>query len=642
MPHAERVDDVIIVDTQWTEKEQIKLIPGSRWNSDVKRWSVPLTWAACLQLRGVFGAFLTVGSELNAWSHRELAQRVQPATALRELLDPGEDVDIGKLLPFQYVGSRFMNVAGSSLLGDDTGLGKTVQALDALGVGDGLPALVICPNGVKLDWAEQTLRWLPGAVPFVVSGGAVTRRKTIESARGITNALLIINIEAVRMFSRLAPYGSTRLATCRVCNPGRGDEDLATSRCETHRKELNGFGFRTVILDEAHRIKEPSSKQTRAVWAVAHDPGVRTRWAMTGTPIANHVGDLWPVLHFIDPVEFPTKSKFVDRYGLQSWNAFGGLDIVGINPHTRDEFYRIIDSRFRRTPKALVLTQLPPKVRSTRWVDMSPKQRRAYDELERRLFTTVDSGILIAPNNLVKATRLLQLASSYAEVEWIPRKLTVLSTCECYGRALDEHDPLCPDAFELVVTLIEPSPKLDALEEELESLGDRQVVIAAESRKLIELAAARLLKRRDIPFGLITGAVGDYERQRAKNSFKSGDLRAILMTIGAGGTGVDGLQVSDTLIVLQRSWKMLANVQLEGRVDRIGSEVHDSINIIDIVTRDTIEDRVLFPRLIEKFTRLDEITRDTARLTAAGIATPELFNLRDEESLIMSSELGVL
>lgn len=648
MPHAELTDagDLIALRTLWTEKEQVKLLPGSRWNADDKVWTVPATWAACKQLRGVFGAELTVGERLAAWSRGEHALRVAPALALRNLTTPSdENAELHDLYPFQRVGSDFLRVGGDVLLGDDTGLGKTPQVLDALERSGALPALVVCPNSVKLSWAEKAYRWAPSVVPFVVSGGAATRRKLIAEAAKLPKALVIINIEAVRGFSRLAPYGSVRLARCRECDRQRGEEGVTTSRCEVHRKELNGFGFRTVVLDEAHRIKDPSSKQTRAVWAVGHDPSVEVRWALTGTPIANHVGDLWSVLHFLDPVEHPTRSKFVDRYALQSWNAFGGLDVVGVNPHTRSEFFEVVDPRFRRMPKALVLDQLPAKVRSTRWVEMLPKQRRVYDELERQLFARVDSGLLVAPNQLVKATRLMQLAASYAEVEWVEvmevrRTRRWLHTC---GVCMHEniHSADCPARMRIVVKMIEPSPKLDALEDELEALGDKPVVVAAQSRQLIEMAGRRLASRRDCPVALLTGAQSDYERHEAVKRLQRGDVRAVLMTIDAGGTGTDGLQVADTLIVLQRSWKMLANIQLDGRVERIGSEVHESVHIIEVVTRDTIEERVLYPRLQEKLARLDEITRDRARLLAAGVTPDAMFTLDQEEALIVASDLGV-
>lgn len=649
MPRVEldETRNVIVVEIRFTEKEMVKLIPGSRWDPTEKVWTVPLTWTACLQLRGIFGDTLEVGPLLAAWSVNEYRLRVAPVLDIRTAVSLPDDASRDTWLSesvvpydFQVLGSRFLNLAGSALLNDDMGVGKTMQALAALGP-EGLPALVICPNSVKRSWERHVDQYHRLATPYVVTGGAAGRRKIIEQAADDPHAVVIVNIEAVRLLSRLAPYGSVRLARCRECDPRHGDETLTATRCEVHRKELNGFGFKTVILDEAHRIKEPKSKQTRAVWAVGHDPSVTTRWALTGTAIANNVGDLWSIMHFVAPQEWPNKSKIVDRYALQSWNAFGGLDIVGVNPQTREEFFKILDPRYRRTPKALVLSQLPPKIRSTRWVDMTPKQRKAYDELDSRLTTLMADGTpLTVTDNLVKNTRMLQLASSYADVEWVETpQVTNKDHCACRLAGEIEHAMTCRRRWRCNVSLAEPSPKLDVLEEIIDESGGKPLVVAAQSAQLIALAARRLDKLK-IPYGRIVGDVSEYDRQVALSRFRSGALQVMLITIDAGGEGIDGLQHSDTLVVLQRSWKMLANVQLEARVDRIGSEAHHAVHIIDVVARNTIEETKLFPRLQEKFARLEEIQRDRARLAAAGLELPEMFTLETEEAAIMNTDLG--
>lgn len=642
MPHAERRDDVITVATKYTEKDQIKQIPGSRWDKNAQVWTVPLTWAACIQLRGVFGQELTIGPLLQQWSYDEYTQRVIPATQLRTVITRvNDDLYDSRLYDFQTAGAEFMRVGGSALLGDDMGMGKTPQilavlkALTTIGE-DAFPALVICPNSVKPGWVKQAHQWNIDCNPYVVAGSAKQRRDVLAAAQRDKKALVIINIEAVRLFSRLAPYGSTSLKACRECR-AHGEEKIKPPQCEVHLKELNNFGFSSVILDEAHRIKDPSSKQTRAVWAVGHDASVKRRLALTGTPIADNVGDLWSIMHFLAPDEYPTKSRFVDRYALMAWNPFGSMDIVGINPQTKEEFFKILDSRFRRTPKALVLDQLPHVVRATRWVDMSPKQERAYRELEKSLITRLDDGqVMIAPNNLVNATRLLQLSSSYCNVEWVN------APDDCPNHQDEPHlkgkMPCCETHMKCIVTLAEPSTKLDEMENAYDDLG-KPVIIAAMSRQLIELAANRF-KKRKIPFGMIVGGMNDFDRDLAIRRFVDGYHNIILMTIQAGGTGVDGLQHADTLFCLQRSWSMIENVQLDGRVDRIGSEKHDSVTIVDFVTRNTIEETTQYPRLIEKYERLEEINRDRLRLLRQGATQNDLHTLDAEENRIMNSNLG--
>lgn len=617
--------DLLYVNTSWQERELIKLVPGLNWSDRRRAWVGPASWAACQALRGVFGDRLIVGARVNDWVWRERTRRVDPALRLRDVVDrAGLLPEDGRLRPldlrerlreFQEVGALFGLTAGDFLLCDEMGTGKTVTTMALLAElgAEALPALVICPNSVKSVWVRHVREWLPGANPHRVGGGVATRRKTLAAARADPSAVVIVNIEAVRLLSRLAPYGSVALARCRECDARHGDPELPSTRCEVHPKELNGFGFRTVVLDEAHRIKNPESKQTRACWSVMHDRSVDRRIGLTGTPIANHVGDLWPIMHGLCRREFPTKGRFVDRYALMAWNDRGGLDIVGVNPAVKDEFYRVIDPRLRRVTKDRVRLQLPEKVYSTRYVTLTPKQLRAYREIERGNVTVLEDGrLLVAPNNLVARTRLIQFASSYAEV--VP-------------------DPTPEDPDRTRVRLSEPSPKIDALLELVDDLGGKRFVACAESRQLIKLAHDRLTAA-GVRSALLVGGMTDDERAAVVRRLRDGHVRAVLFTSQAGGTGVDGLQCVDTLIRLQRSWSMITNVQTDDRVHRIGSEVHDVVNIIDVVAEDTVEETVQLPRLEIKMARLREITRD--RVT--GARDPR--ELDDEYARILASDLG--
>lgn len=607
MPRADISGDRIVVETQWNERELVKQIPGVRWDVTAKHWHLPLRWTSCIVLRGVFGESLTIGAALHAWASgyrghvdwmMDLRSRVEPGADWIAPLDPN-------LYPFQQVGEAFLRDAGDALLGDEMGTGKTVQVLAAMATEpDVFPAIVICPNTVKSSWRNHINEWLPSATnPYVITGGAAQREKILKEAAKDPYAIVIVNYESLRLMSRLAGWGGTQLRRCRECDPKNGEESLRVSQCQVHPKPLNRIPFRTVIVDEAHRIKEPKSQQTRAVWAVSHSASVRRRWLLTGTPLANHPGDLWSLLHCMSPEDHPTKTKFVDRYCLQSWNAYGGLDIVGINPATRDEFFKLLDPHFRRMPKDLVLSQLPPKVRETRWVDLSPKQEKAYRNLEEVGAVFLEEELFTTDNSLVEKLRLMQLAS---------------------GALVREGDRL---------RLAEPSSKLDAMDEVLEELGPKQVVICAESRQLIELAAARLAKR-GVSHGLITGTVSAYDRDRNLRVFQDGKSQVLLFTVKAGGTGLT-MTAADTMIRLQRSWSMIDNKQAEDRIHRIGSERHESVLVIDIVSRNTVEEGQMVS-LAEKLKRLEEINRDRATLLAAGQSTHELDELEDA---ILRSEL---
>jgi SNF2 family DNA or RNA helicase len=624
----EKGNQVITLVTEWNAKELVKKVSGCKWLPNKKIWAVPPTWASLVTLRGVFKETFTLTPALIDWAWVLRRERIDPALEVRSLLEwpaiPGLDEH---LYSYQRAGVEFMRRAKSGLLGDDMGTGKSLQTL-ALNLAheherkNALPALIICPNSVKRHWVNEVSRWMPTAHVYNIEGTAAKKRKLLKEAKNNPHCIVLMNIESVKGFTRLAPYGSTRLKRCTVCDPKHGDVGLTTARCEVHIKELNEFKFVTVTLDEAHRVKNPAALQTRAIWQMMHQPGVEYRWALTGTPIANHPGDLWSIMHAVAPEDFPTKSQFVDRYCLAAWNAFGKLDIIGINPDTRDELFKLLDPRFRRMLKAVVLPQLPPKVRQTRYVDMSNTQAKMYGELKSRLITrTPDGDLFIAPSNLEASLRLMQVASSSVK--------------------MNKRDP--DDITQWDVVLSEPSPKLDALEEVLEEKGilsqsyaGAPVIIAAEFKQLINLATKRLDKL-GVRYALITGDVSPVERERALDALQKRQIKVLLFTNAAGGVGLN-MTAADTLINLQRSWSLVAEVQKESRNHRIGSEIHDSITIIDIVMKDTVEEDQI-TKLHDKFMRLDEITRDRAALVAAN-PQADTSVLDAQEALILNTPLA--
>lgn len=556
MPKAELVRDRIVLETQYRDRDLIRAVPGARYDKDAREWHVPVSWANCLCLRGLFGDRLEVGPELAAWAQREVDHRVTPATAARErALDPAQDAPGDeRLYPYQRTGVAFLVAAESAILADEMGTGKTVQSIMALEAQNAYPALIVCPNSVKGTWAAEFARWAPDRKVVIVGGGAAKRRKQLAEEADV----YVINWESLHIHSRLAPYGSVRLT----------DADKTPG-------ELNRT-WGAVVADEAHRAKEPKSKQTRALWAVGRS--ALHRYALTGTPVANNPADFWALLHFVSPEEWPARTKYIDRYCVTTWNAFGGVDVIGIRPELREEFFKVIDPRFLRRSKEVVLPWLPPKVHLRRRVELPAKQAKAYKELRDGMVADLDSGVLMALDPLSLLSRMSQLASSYAEVQ--------------------------PDG---TVQLSEPSGKLDELDAILDELGDEPVVVFAASRQLIELAQARMMKR-DVSYGLITGAVSPADREWAKEAFMAGRIQVLLLTLGAGAEGLT-LTAARHLVFLQRSWSLVQNLQAENRIHRPGAEQHESVFIHDIVAADTVEDDLL-DALDAKGDMLEQIARD--------------------------------
>jgi SWI/SNF-related matrix-associated actin-dependent regulator 1 of chromatin subfamily A len=477
----------IIINAEWRMKELCKSIPGATWNAKDSIWRMPVSWSGCLALRSTFKTDLEIGPRLGAWAANEQATRVGPSNALREVTN--QDEGYADLFPHQRAGVEFLATARRALLADEPGLGKTAQAIRALSRlhengEDVFPALIVCPNTIKKNWEREFEKWWPGIRVQVIGGTATARKKQfaplVEPKDGEPKPhVLVINWESLRTHSRLAPYGSVALARCPEC--GGHNEKVTTGRCEVHKRELNQIDFKAVIADEIHRSKDPKSKQTRALWSATGDADLR--FALTGTPIANNVVDMWTILHWISPEEWPSKTRWIDRMVNTMLNAFGGMMVLGIKPHMADEFYAGVNPRMRRMLKKVVLPWLPDVTVERRDIEMSPKQRKAYNDMRDLMIAELEDGeVLTAPSVLTQTIRLLQFANAYATID------------------------INPTTGEPRATLSEPSAKIDSLMDDISNsdFGEDSVAVSAVSRQLIELLSARMTSNLAVPSGFFS------------------------------------------------------------------------------------------------------------------------------------------
>lgn len=559
MPTIEIFQDRIYIRSELSERELIKQVPGSRWDKEQSMWHVPLAWGSCIALRQIFGQFLTMGDDLREWAVQMRAYKIDPAMALRPAMEAPELMaSEPDLYPFQRVGVRFLETAQHALIADDMGSGKTIQIIRALARMKAYPALVVCPNSMKLVWEEEIHKWDPDRTTSVIGGTAAKRKKAIKYEADY----YIVNWESLRLHTNLAPYGS-----------------LALTDREKEPKELNEIEWAAVVADEAHRAKDAKSKQTRALWAVSRVAAIR--FAATGTPIESHPGELWSVMNFVSPDNFPVKTKYVERYCHQTFNPFGGMEIEGLRADTAAEFHAIVDPIMIRRPKDMILPQLPEKMETVRWIPMSTKQEKAYRQMQETMIAELaDDTVTVALNPLQQFVRLSQFASSYAGLE-------------------DDK-----------VRLELPSNKVEAFVELLEEAGTEPVVAFAESKQLINLAAA-VIDKLGISVGLITGDTTPDQRQAYIRDFQAGNLRVMLCT-SAGAEGIT-LTAARILVFLQRFWSSIKNAQAADRVHRIGQDRGvDIITFASIGTVDEHREKVLRGKgvALEEILQDDEIRQE--------------------------------
>lgn len=598
-------------------EERIKGIIGASLDKVTENWSVPLTWSACTALRNDFGIDFDPSEALNKWGYDELNARVKPSRDMRSLLNfDGLDItktdrataiakqvdalgdEIG-LYPYQKVGATLCALNERFMVLDEQGTGKTAQTISALRAlhaegNNPFPVLVVAPSSVKRVWETQFAKWFPGLTVINVRGSAAQRRKQLATPAHV----YIISYASVAKHSRLAKSpGAPALKRCVDCHGF--DTAVSEDKCQAHSRELNEIGFQTVVVDEAHRILNPKSSWTRAIWSISDI--ARYFYALTGTPIEDHLDNFWALLRATRPDEFLGKTQFLERFAVGGYNPWGVFKITGINPAREPEFLQVTLPHYRRVLKDVALPFLPPIVTEIRMVEMVGAQAKAYRDMEKKMIAELSTGTLTELSALTQTSRLMQLASSYLEIiEPDP------------ATAPDPEDEKSPD-----VRLSMPSNKISAFMEDVLSedfdQSTKGVVVFAQSRPLLEMLATEMDKH-DIKYGMVTGAQSEDARSQAVDAFQAGETKYILVSIAAGGAGLT-LTAADTMVFLQRSWSRTGMTQAEARAHRLGSEIHESIRIIHYMSEGTREEKQL-ATLDNKTVKIQSVLRDQAALLA--------------------------
>jgi SNF2 family DNA or RNA helicase len=419
-----------------------------------------------------------------------------------------------RLFPHQHEGVEFLRARSRALLADEMGLGKTVQALFALNGHS--PSLVICPASVMGVWESEARRCAPEMKVQVLRG---TLKERSQQLHDVKADLVIVNYEVV---SRLLP-------------------------------ELQSISWDTLILDEAHRIKNRKAQVTKAVRSLSRS--IPRRYLLTGTPILNRPDDLWSLLNILKPEAYPSYWEFVDKFCSVEWNGFG-WEVVGSK--NSGELAQEMKDIYLRREKKEVLPDLPEKLTSKVWVDLDDDQAQEYSRMRRELTALLDSGERItSPTALSQLTRLRQI---------------------CVDRGIlsdDNEEPL-------------RGAKAQALVELLEGREGKMVVFSQWSR--VVSATSRLLTSLGIPHLVLTGETPQKERAKIVEEFQtSSQVPVFLTTIGAGGVGIT-LTAADTAVFLDKSWTPALNAQAVDRLHRIGQK--STVWVYEILARGTVEERV--------------------------------------------------
>lgn len=550
-------------------------IPGCRFAGKGQRfWTVPARFAQVTTLGNLFKLNWT---QIAIDRYLQIHETVEACRKLRtEGLDRADEEFLTGLLaeygivpkPGQAAAMAHLATAEQMLLASLTGSGKTVVVSGAARLYRTLPMLIVCPNSVLYNWKRELAKFNIGST--ILTGTPAQRQKIIDKLDLSETPVVICSYGMAKAHSRIAGYGSTKLKRCNDCG---GSQDTPEPKCETHERFLNTIAWEAVVVDEAHRIRDPHTVQTRAVWHLA---GMAPyRWLLTATPIEQNAAEFWSLLHALDPVEHPSSSKYIDRYVDVNCPPWGGREILGLKRATRDEFEDVTQWRWRRD----VLVGVPVLDHQIRTCALKPKSQKAYDQMDKQLMAEIglldspETAVLSASNHMVKRGRLVQMANATVEVDGSGN-----------------------------VSLHEPSEKLDLWEDTMADFQE-PTLCWFSSIKLLKLAKARL-DAKGTPYSELHGETSPADRQKAVDDFQDGRVDLMLLNPAAGGEGITLTRARVSIVVSHPDSSILTK-QLEGRQARYGVE-HTELICVHLITEGTVEEDYL-PTLEAKIAAGQEV-----------------------------------
>ncbi|MDX1656268.1 MAG: DEAD/DEAH box helicase, partial [Candidatus Competibacteraceae bacterium] len=469
----------------------------------------PLTAPLLEDLAGEVGRFKAD----KAW--REQLSRLKEARNLEPSLP---STFKGELRDYQREGfnwlARLAHWGVGACLADDMGLGKTIQALALiLTRAPQGPTLVVAPTSVAANWQEEAARFAPTL--RVVLFAEADRQRALEEA---------------------------------------GPFDLVIASYTLLQQEaeaLAGVRWQTVVLDEAQAIKNPATKRSQAAMALDGTFKVIT----TGTPVENHLGELWNLFRFINPGLLGSRERFNERFA-------GPIERQG-DQLARQRLKKLIQPFILRRTKQQVLQELPGRTDIVLHVDLDREEMAFYEALRR------------------------QALEQLAQLEDAPagqKHLRILAQITRLRRACC-HPQLVTPEVEL------GSSKLALFGKVLEELLDNRHKVLVFSQFVDHLTLIRRrLEERQVDYQYLDGSTPAGERRKRVAAFQAGEGEVFLISLKAGGTGLN-LTAADYVIHMDPWWNPAVEDQASDRAHRIGQQ--RPVTVYRLVTRHTIEEKIV-------------------------------------------------
>ena len=473
-----------------------------------------------------------LGQQANTEAEEQWRQRLRAMEEVQQLRPKIPGTLKAELRDYQKEGfvwmSRMAALGFGACLADDMGLGKTLQSLALiLARAKGGPTLVVAPTSVCMNWQAEICRFAP-----------------------------TLNIQLLADLPRGSTTHSFKPYDVLICS---------YTLLQQEKKSLASVDWQTIVLDEAQAIKNAATKRSQAAMQLKG----AFRLITTGTPIENHLGELWNLFAFINPGLLGSFKQFNRRFGIP------------IEKHrdraARKMLKKLIRPFMLRRIKAEVLDELPPRTEVTLQVELSPEERHFYEALRQQALENIESG----RDQGVRQIRIL------AEIMRLRR------AC-CNPRLVD-------DSMQI------GSSKEQVFSEVLDELiggGHRALVFSQFTGHLALLR--RHLDDKDISYCYLDGSTAATQRRKQVETFQSGEAPLFLISLKAGGLGLN-LTAADYVIHMDPWWNPAVEDQAADRAHRIGQK--RPVTVYRLVTVDTIE---------EKIVRLHHEKRDLAHSLLEG------------------------
>ena len=429
---------------------------------------------------------------------------------------------------YQKLGFRWLRTLDSygfgGILADDMGLGKTVQMIalfvdeyaSGKDAGTKERSLIVCPASLVYNWENEFQKFAPMLKVQAVAGTAQEREEVFASL-------------------------------------DEGCQVLITSYDLLKRdmKHYESMSFRFQVIDEAQYIKNAATQSARAVKAIR----ARTRFALTGTPIENRLGELWSIFDYLMPGFLFTYARFKKIYESPI--------VRESDPEAVSNLKRLIGPFVLRRVKKDVLKELPDKLETAVYSRLQGQQKELYTANAAKLKEELESG-----GDAVYEKGKIQILA----------ELTRLRQICC--------DPaLCYENYRGGSAKLETC--MDLIRNGVN--GGHKILLFSQFTSMLRIIEKRL-SQEEIACYTLTGSTPKEERLRMVDSFHTDPVPVFLISLKAGGTGLN-LTAADMVLHYDPWWNVAAQNQATDRAHRIGQE--KQVSVFKLITKGTIEENIM-------------------------------------------------